>query len=79
MTKPTLLATVEEWLFRHRLGFLVLFLVLTAVLFGFATQTKVDARFEKQLPQQHEYIETFRKYQDEFLSLIHISEPTRPY
>ena len=66
MTKPTLLATVEEWLFRHRLGFLVLFLVLTAVLFGFATQTKVDARFEKQLPQQHEYIETFRKYQDEF-------------
>ena len=54
MTKPTLLATVEEWLFRHRLGFLVFFLVLTAVLFGFATQTKVDARFEKQLPQQHE-------------------------
>ncbi|MED6315002.1 MAG: hypothetical protein VX704_08200 [Verrucomicrobiota bacterium] len=39
---------------------------MTAVLFGFATQTKVDARFEKQLPRGHEYIETFRKYQKEF-------------
>ena len=66
MTKPTFTSRVEVWLFGHRLGFLVLFLVLTAVLFGFATQTKVDARFEKQLPQQHEYIETFREYQDEF-------------
>ena len=66
MTKPTFLAGVEEWLFRHRLGFLVLFLVITAVLFGFATQTKVDASFEKQLPLGHRYIETFRKYQSEF-------------
>ncbi|MBO60674.1 MAG: RND transporter [Verrucomicrobiales bacterium] len=66
MTKPTFLAGVEEWLFRHRLGFLVLFLVITAVLFGFATQTKVDASFEKQLPLGHGYIETFRKYQSEF-------------
>ena len=66
MTKPNFLAKMEEWLFLRRLGFLVLFLMLTAILFGFATQTKVDARFEKQLPQDHEYIETFREYQKEF-------------
>ena len=66
MTTPTFTSRLELWLFGHRLGFLILFLMMTAVLFGFATQTKVDARFEKQLPQQHEYIETFREYQDEF-------------
>ena len=33
---------------------------------GFATQTKVDARFEKQLPLGHEYIQKFRKFESEF-------------
>ena len=66
MTDSSFTSRIEAWLFRHRLGFLVLFLLLTVALFGFATQTKVDARFEKQLPLDHEYIETFRKYQDEF-------------
>ena len=33
---------------------------------GFATQTKVDARFEKQLPLGHEYIQKFREFESEF-------------
>ena len=33
---------------------------------GFATQTKVDARFEKQLPLEHEYIQKFREFESEF-------------
>ena len=33
---------------------------------GFATQTKVDARFEKQLPLGHEYIQKFSEFESEF-------------
>ena len=57
---------VEQWLFRHRVRFLVFFLVLTALFLGFATQTKVDARFEKQLPLGHEYIQKFSEFESEF-------------
>ncbi len=32
----------------------------------FASQTRIDASFEKQLPQQHEYIRNFLEYQDQF-------------
>jgi hypothetical protein len=66
MIKSSFSFWVEQWLFRHRARFLVLFLVLTALLLGFAAQTKVDARFEKQLPLGHEYIQKFREYESEF-------------
>ena len=33
MTNPTFTSRVEMWLFSHRLGFLILFLMMTAVLF----------------------------------------------
>ncbi len=59
-------ARVEQWVFGRRKLLLVIFLLATVVLFGFATQTKIDAGFEKQLPQGHPYIETFTKYQAEF-------------
>ena len=59
-------ARVEQWVFGRRKLLLVIFLLATVVLFGFATQTKIDAGFEKQLPQGHPYIETFIKYQAEF-------------
>ena len=66
MIKSSFSFWVEQWLFRHRARFLVLFLILTALFLGFATQTKVDARFEKQLPLGHEYIQKFREYESEF-------------
>jgi len=59
-------ARVEQWVFGRRKLLLVIFLLATVVLFGFATQTKIDAGFEKQLPQGHPYIETFTKYQSQF-------------
>jgi predicted RND superfamily exporter protein len=45
---------------------LALFAVITLVLGFEASQLKVDAGFEKQLPLKHPYIQTFLKYQDEF-------------
>ncbi|MAD22629.1 MAG: RND transporter [Verrucomicrobiales bacterium] len=66
MIKSSFSFWVEQWLFRHRARFLVLFLILTALFLGFATQTQVDARFEKQLPLGHEYIQKFREYESEF-------------
>ena len=66
MIKSSFSFWVEQWLFRHRVRFLVFFLVLTALFLGFATQTKVDARFEKQLPLGHEYIQKFREFESEF-------------
>jgi len=59
-------ARVEAWVFARREWMLGLFLLATVVLFGFATQTRIDASFEKQLPQGHPYIETFTKHQAEF-------------
>ena len=32
----------------------------------FASKTRVDASFDKQLPTGHEYIETFKKYRTQF-------------
>jgi len=59
-------ARVEEWVFGRRKSMLTVFLLATVVLFGFAAQTRIDAGFEKQLPQGHPYIETFTKHQEEF-------------
>ena len=66
MSEPGFAARVEQWVFGHRKLLLTVFLLATAVLFGFATQTKIDAGFEKQLPQGHPYIGTFTKYQSQF-------------
>ena len=57
---------VEQWVFGRRKLMLAVFLLATVVLFGFATQTRIDAGFEKQLPDGHPYIKTFTKYQAEF-------------
>ena len=57
---------VEQWVFGRRKLMLVIFLLATVVLFGFATQTRIDAGFEKQLPHGHPYIKTFTKYQSQF-------------
>jgi predicted RND superfamily exporter protein len=56
---------LERTLFAHRaatLGALVLF---TLVMGGFAAQLRMSAGFDKQLPQQHEYIRTFQQYRDQ--------------
>jgi predicted RND superfamily exporter protein len=55
-----------DWMFRHRNLLVTLFLVLTAGMAVLATRLKVDASFNKTLPQKHPYIETFLKHQGNF-------------
>ncbi len=56
----------SSWIFRHRLPLVIAFALLTVCMGWFAAHTRVDASFNKMLPQQHEYIKNFIKYQDQF-------------
>src|SRR3954470_12841301 len=57
---------LEEIVFRHRPVTLTVFVVITLFLGWFASRTRIDASFDKQLPTGHEYIQTFKKYQTQF-------------
>ncbi|MDP1578857.1 MAG: MMPL family transporter [Candidatus Didemnitutus sp.] len=61
-----MISWIESQLFRYRTFVAGLFLVITLVLGYFAARTIVDASFNKQLPVGHEYIENFKKYQEQF-------------
>lgn len=61
-----MLLAVEAFIFRHRNAVLGVMAVVTVILAIFAARTHVDASFNKQLPRNHEYIETFVKYQNQF-------------
>ncbi|MGB0956072.1 MAG: efflux RND transporter permease subunit [Panacagrimonas sp.] len=51
----------------HKRARLLIVLFLTTLFLGWhAAQLKLDAGFEKQLPQGHPYIEVFKEYQREF-------------
>ena len=54
------------WMFRFRTPLVCGFAALTAVMGYFAFHLRVDARFNKSLPLDHDYIRTFTKYQREF-------------
>jgi predicted RND superfamily exporter protein len=57
---------LERLLFRNR-ALVLLFFAAATIWMGFsAARIKVDAGFTKQLPLQHEYIQTFLQYQDQF-------------
>ena len=61
-----MLNRVEDLIFRHRHLTVLLFALTTVVLGFFAARTHVDASFNKQLPSDHEYIQNFKKYQEQF-------------
>jgi hypothetical protein len=61
-----MLARVEELIFRYRHATVALFALTTLVLGWFAGKTHIDASFNKQLPSDHEYIQNFKKYQEQF-------------
>lgn len=65
-TKTTVIERFADWMFRHRNLLVTLFLVLTAGMAVLAARLKVDASFNKTLPQKHPYIETFLKHQGSF-------------
>ena len=56
----------ERLIFKNRAWVLALFVAITAVMGYFASQLKVDAGFNKQVPLQHEYMRTFTDYMADF-------------
>ena len=64
---PSLFRRLAEGLvFGSRPLVLLVFAVLTVAMLYFASQLRVDAGFKKQIPLQHEYMQTFLDYEREF-------------
>lgn len=57
---------VADFVFSIRPLILLLFLLGTAVMIFYTLQLRVDAGFKKQLPLEHEYMQTFIDYEREF-------------
>jgi len=57
---------IEAFVFRRRIALVLVFAVLTALMAFYCSRLRVDASFNKQLPLQHPYVQTFTKYQDQF-------------
>ncbi len=60
-----LVARLESLFFGHRTLVLAVLAGLTFVMAVFAVQLRMDAGFDKQLPQDHEYIQTFFQFREE--------------
>lgn len=60
-------AGLERFFFLYRRATLGLLLALTALMAFFALQLRMDAGFEKQMPTDHPYIQTFQKYRADVL------------
>jgi len=60
-------ATLERLIFGNRIAIVVVFALVTVALsFVAARGLHIDASFTKQLPLEHEYMQTFVKHQAEF-------------
>ena len=59
-----LVARLENAFFAHRGATLAALVALTVVMAVFASQLRMSAGFDKQLPQDHEYVKTFYQYRD---------------
>jgi predicted RND superfamily exporter protein len=57
---------IEKLVFGARPVVLLAFLMVTVLMAWQASQLKVDAGFKKQIPLQHEYMETFLDYEADF-------------
>lgn len=60
-------AGLERFFFLYRRATLGLLLALTALMVFFALQLRMDAGFDKQMPTDHPYIQTFQKYRADVL------------
>ena len=58
--------TFANFLFGNRKSLLTLFALITVALGWSATQLRVDAGFEKMIPLQHPYMQTFLEYRKDF-------------
>ena len=59
-------AFIDRLVFGRRLLTLAIFFVVTVALAWLATGLRVDAGFTKLLPVQHDYMQTFLEYREEF-------------
>lgn len=67
MNKPlTFNQRVAEAIFKFRPAILLVFVLGTVAMAFFMSQLRVDAGFLKQLPLDHEYMQTFMEYEREF-------------
>ena len=67
MSRETFSARMEHLIFAKRGLVIATFVVVTiAMLFFVVRGLRIDASFTKQLPLQHEYMQTFVKHQAEF-------------
>ncbi|KFN51384.1 efflux RND transporter permease subunit [Arenimonas composti] len=56
----------ETLVFGNRPLVLIVFAAITAAMLYFAAQLEIDAGFKKQVPLQHEYMQTFLEYEADF-------------
>ncbi len=66
LSLPHTVKRIEAFIFGHRHLTVACFALVTVVLGFFAARTHVDASFTKHLPTEHDYITTFKKYQNQF-------------
>jgi len=66
MSKHILVIKLGQKLFNNRGAVMAVFGLITILMIWFTINTKIDTSFNKQLPPNHEYIQTFIKYQDQF-------------
>ena len=57
---------LERFMFGNRGVVVVLFAVITAGLLYSASQLKLDAGFEKNIPLNHEYMQTYMQHRKDF-------------
>jgi predicted RND superfamily exporter protein len=60
-----LIQALERFLFARRAAVLGALVLLTVVMGVFASRLHMSAGFDKQLPQGHEYVETFHQYREQ--------------
>ncbi len=59
-------AKLEQLIFSHRRSVVLAFVLITALMAYAALQLRIDAGFTKLLPLEHEYMQTFSQYNQEF-------------
>ena len=75
----SLVQRLEDLFFRRRALALGALLAFTLLMAAFAVQLKMDAGFDKQLPQGHEFIQTFNQYRDEVFGANRIGMERRGF
>src|SRR5580658_2922435 len=69
---------LEEFLFAHRGKVLLLLVAITVVMAWQASKLRMSAGFDKMLPANHEYINTFNQYRDQLYDANQLAVVVHP-